>query len=198
MSKKLNFPTKEDVLPSDKSSTPKVNKQAFSKTKTQNCSTGELARKKPYIMNNGSQKVRSERTAESDTMKSLPKRITIGSVKNSDVFIQSIFREPIPLIENIERSHSDQSTLKSGAANALGADHLKNQIRKPELNISETEKYKLSNRNWKPATSNETFENIFKAEVEREAEILMEKNDWEDLSTKKTQTKDGKNLLLRE
>ena len=26
----------------------------------------------------------------------------------------------------------------------------------------------------------------------------MEKNDWKDLSTKKTQTKDGKNLLPRE
>ena len=68
--------------------------------------------------------------------------------------------------------NSDQSTLKS---NALRADHINNQIRKPELNISEAEEYKLSNRNPKPTTSNKTFENIFKAEVEREAEILMEK-----------------------
>ena len=77
----------------------------------------------------------------------------------------------------------------------MRAEHIKNQIRKPELKISETEKYRLSNTNPKPATSNE---NISKAVVEREAEILMEKNDWEDLSTKKTQTKDGKNLLPRE
>ena len=80
----------------------------------------------------------------------------------------------------------------------MRADNIKNQIRKPELKISETEKYRLSNKNPKPATSNETFENIFKAEVERESEILMEKNDWEDLSTKKTQTKDGKKLIPRE
>ena len=73
----------------------------------------------------------------------------------------------------------------------MRADNIKNQIRKPELKISETEKYRLSNKNPKPATSNETFENIFKAEVERESEILMDKNDWEDLSTKKTQTKDS-------
>ena len=79
----------------------------------------------------------------------------------------------------------------------MKADHIKNQIRKPELNISKTEKYRLSKRNLKSATSNKTFENIFKAEVEREPEILMEKNDWEDLSIKKTQTKDEKNLLPR-
>ena len=62
--------------------------------------------------------------------------MTIGSIKNSNIFIQSIFREPIPLIENIETSHSDQSTLKSGIVNAFRADHIKNQIRKPELRIS--------------------------------------------------------------
>lgn len=62
--------------------------------------------------------------------------MTIGSLKNSNIFIQSIFREPIPLIENIETSHSNQSTLKSGAVNAFRADHIKNQIRKPELRIS--------------------------------------------------------------
>ena len=162
MSKKLNFPTKEDVLPSDKSSTPKANEQSLFITKTQNCSTGELASKKPDIMNNDSQEVRSERTAESDTMKSLPKSIIIGSIKSSNIFIQSI----VIVIT------SDQNTLKS---NALRADHINNQIRKPELNISEAEEYKLSNRNPKPTTSNKTFENIFKAEIEREAEILMEK-----------------------
>ena len=62
--------------------------------------------------------------------------MTIGSIKNSNIFIQSIFREPIPLIENIETSHSDQSTLNSGTVNAFRADHIKNQIRKPELRIS--------------------------------------------------------------
>ena len=149
-------------------------------------------------MNNDSQKFRTERTAELNTIKSLRKSIIIGSIKDSNIFIQSIFREPIPLIKNIEASHSGQSTLKSGVGNALQADHIKSQIRKPELKISETEKYRLSNKNQKPATSNETFENIFKAEVEREAEVLMEKNDWEDLSSKKTQRKDGKNLLPRE
>ena len=149
-------------------------------------------------MNNDSQKLRSERTAELDTIRSLPKRISIGSIKNSNIFIQSMFREPIPLIKNIETSHSDESTLKSGVGNTLRADHVKSQIRKPELKISETEKYKLSNKNQKAATSNETFENIFKAEIEREAEVLVEKNDWEDLSSKKIQTKVGKNLLLRE
>ena len=45
ISKKLNFPTKENVLPSDKSSTPKVNLQASFKTKTQSCSTGERTSK---------------------------------------------------------------------------------------------------------------------------------------------------------
>ena len=137
-------------------------------------------------MNNDSQKLRSERTAESDTIKSLPKGITTGSIKNSNIFIQSIFREPIPLLENIQTSHSDQSTLKYGVGNALRADHIKKQIRKPESKISKTEKYRLDNRNPKPAKPNETFENIFKAEVEREAEILLGKNDWEDLPTRKT------------
>ena len=87
-------------------------------------------------MNNDSQKLRSERTSESETIKSFPKSMTIGRLKNSNIFIQSIFREPIPLIENIETSHSDQSTLKSGTVNAFRADHIKNQIRKPELRIS--------------------------------------------------------------
>ena len=76
ISKMLNFPTKENLLSSDKSSDPKVNKQAFSKTKTQNCSTGELASKKHDIMSNDGQ-----RTAESETIKSLSKSITIGSIK---------------------------------------------------------------------------------------------------------------------
>ena len=61
-------------------------------------------------MNNDSQKHRSEKTAESDTIKSLPKSITIRSIKYSNIFIQSIFKEPIPLIKNIEASHSHQST----------------------------------------------------------------------------------------
>lgn len=110
--KKLNFPTKKNLLPSDKSSTPKVRKRTFFKTKTQNCLTGELASKKTKsdIMNNDSQKHRSEKTAESDTIKSLPKSITIRSIKYSNIFIQSIFKEPIPLIKNIEASHSHQST----------------------------------------------------------------------------------------
>ena len=81
ISKMLNFPTKENLLSSDKSSDPKVNKQAFSKTKTQNCSTGELASKKHDIMSNDGQKLRSERTTESETIKSLSKSITIGSIK---------------------------------------------------------------------------------------------------------------------
>ena len=51
--------------------------------------------------------------------------MTIGSIKNSNIFIQSIFREPIPLIENIETSHSDQSTLNSGTVNAFRADQLR-------------------------------------------------------------------------
>lgn len=53
-------------------------------------------------MNNDSQKHRSEKTAESDTIKSLPKSITIRSIKYSNIFIQSIFKEPHPLIKNIE------------------------------------------------------------------------------------------------
>ena len=83
----MNFPTKENVLPSDTSSTPKVNQQASFKTKAQTCSTGELASKKPKtdIMNNDSQKLRTERTAELDTIKLLPKSITIGSIKNSNI-----------------------------------------------------------------------------------------------------------------
>ena len=81
MSKMLNFPTKENLLSSDTSSAPKVNKQAFFKTKTQNCSTSELASKKLDIMNNDGQKLRSERTAESETIKSSPKSITIGGIK---------------------------------------------------------------------------------------------------------------------
>ena len=92
-------------------------------------------------MNNDSQKLRTERTAELNTIKSLRKSITIGSIKDSNIFIQSIFREPIPLIKNTEASHSGQSTLKSCVGNALQADHIKSQIRKPELKISETEKY---------------------------------------------------------
>ena len=56
----------------------------------------------------------------------------------------------------------------------------------------------MINKNPKPAISNKTFENIFKTEVEREAEVLMEENDWEDSLSKKTQTKDRKNLLPRE
>ena len=64
--------------------------------------------------------------------------------------------------------------MKFGVGNALRADHIKKQIWKPELKISKTEKYTLSNRNSKPATSNETFENIFKAEFDREADIFME------------------------
>ena len=102
------------------------------------------------------------------------------------------------MIKDIETSHGGQSTLKSGVGNALRAYHINSQIRKPELSISETKKYRSTNKNPKPATSNKNFENIFKAEVEREAEVLMGKNDWEDLLSKKTQTKDRKNLLPRE
>ena len=187
-------------MPSDKSSTPKINQQTSFETKTHNWSTRELTSKKAKtdIINNDSQKLRSERTAELDTVKSLPKSITIGSIKNSSIFIQSIFRGPIPLIKDIETIHGAQSTLKSGVGNALTTDHIKSQIRKPELNISETKKYRLTNKNPKPATLNKTFENTFKAEVEIEAEVLMEEYDLEDLLSKKTQTKDGKNLLPRE
>ena len=109
-----------------------------------------------------------------------------------------MFREPIPLIKEIETCHGGQSTLKSGVGNVFREDHVNSEIRKRELNISETKKYRLSNKNPKPATSNKTFENIFKAEVEREAEVLMEKNDWEDLLSRKTQTRDREYLLPRE
>ena len=64
-----------------------------------------MQKTKTDIISNGSQKLRSERTAELDTIKSLPKSITIGSIKNSNIFIQSIFRESIPLIKDIETSH---------------------------------------------------------------------------------------------
>ena len=86
----------------------------------------------------------------------------------------------------------------SNVDNTLRANHKNSQIWKRKLNNSETDKYRLSNKNPKPATSNETFENIFKVETEIETDVLMEKNDWEDLSSKKTQTKDGKNLLSME
>ena len=102
------------------------------------------------------------------------------------------------MIKDIETSHGCQSTLKSGVGNALRAYRINSQIRKPELSISETKEYRSTNKNPKPATSSKNFESIFKAEVEREAEVLMGKNDWEDLLSKKTQTKDRKNLLPRE
>ena len=90
--------------------------------------------------------------------------------------------------------------MKPDVDNPLKANHINSQIRKPELNISEIDKYRLSkkieNLLWNELK--ETFENIFKSEVEREAEVLMKKNNWEDLSSKKAQTKDGKNLLPRE
>ena len=74
---------------SDKSLTPRINQQASFKTKTQNCSTGELTSKKikTDIINNDSQKLRSERIAVLDTIKSLPKSITIESIKNSNIFL---------------------------------------------------------------------------------------------------------------
>ena len=83
ISRKLNFPTKQNVLPSDKSSTQKINQQASFKTKTQNCSEGELTSKKTEsdIINNNSQKLRSERTFELDTIKLLPKSVTRESIK---------------------------------------------------------------------------------------------------------------------
>ena len=87
--------------------------------------------------------------------------MTIENIKNSNIFIQSIFKEPIPLIKDIETSHNNQSTLKSDVGNALRAELINSQIRKCDLNISETDKYRLSNKNLKPAT----FKNIFKAEV---------------------------------
>ena len=83
ISRKLNFPTKQNVLPSDKSSTQKINQQASFKTKTQNCSEGELTSKKTEsdIINNNSQKLRSERTVKLDTIKLLPKIVTRESIK---------------------------------------------------------------------------------------------------------------------
>ena len=83
ISRKLNFPTKQNVLPPDKSSTQKINQQASFKTKTQNCSEGELTSKKTEsdIINNNSQKLRSERTFELDTIKLLPKSVTRESIK---------------------------------------------------------------------------------------------------------------------
>ena len=83
ISRKLNFPTKQNVLPSDKSSTQKINQQASFKTKTQNCSEGELTSKKTEsdIINNNSQKLRSERTFELDTINLLPKSVTRESIK---------------------------------------------------------------------------------------------------------------------
>ena len=83
ISRNLNFPTKQNVLPSDKSSTQKINQQASFKTKTQNCSEGELTSKKTEsdIINNNSQKLRSERTFELDTIKLLPKSVTRESIK---------------------------------------------------------------------------------------------------------------------
>ena len=74
---------------------------------------------KTDIINHHSQKLRSDRTAELVTIKLLPKSISIGSLKNSNIFIRSIFREPIPIIKDIEKSHGGQSTLKSGVRNVL-------------------------------------------------------------------------------
>ena len=83
ISRKLNFPTKQNVLPSDKSSTQKINQQASFKTKTQNCSEGELTSKKTDsdIINNNSQKLRSERTVKLDTIKLLQKIVTREGIK---------------------------------------------------------------------------------------------------------------------
>ena len=90
ISRKLNFPTKQNVLPSDKSSTQKKLTNKLLSKQTQNCSEGELTSKKTDsdIINNNSQKLRSERTVKLDTIKLLQKIVTRASIAAS---IQEIF-----------------------------------------------------------------------------------------------------------